>query len=360
MLLQQLKITGLFNQFDYTIDFNSEENITILTGANGCGKTVILNIIYSLHQSDTTFFEKLVFSKIELVYENNNIVEVFKYENVLRLKVRQGNTILMDYASSQKWAFPSDLKHLLIDTYFIKEQRLFLFDNFSVKETIKKFAEDLVHVMGEKRYEMAMKLEELNATFTQRLLEEEGTITETEFYERNQQIIKKQKQLFNYGLLNFTQVLSEYSQKNAKVLLVYLNDLERKISIMDDLLERIELFTSILNTHRLSFKSIQIDTFKGFQFINNQQQELQVSDLSSGEQHEVVLLYELIFNTPTDSLVLIDEPEISLHVAWQNEFLNDLRKIIKLKKIYAIVATHSPQIIDEYWDLTVNLNKQIV
>jgi len=63
----------------------------------------------------------------------------------------------------------------------------------------------------------------------------------------------------------------------------------------------------------------------------------------------------LIFKATENSLVLIDEPEISLHVVWQKEFLHDIQEIIKLQNIDIVIATHSPQIINERWDLTVNL-----
>jgi predicted ATP-binding protein involved in virulence len=69
----------------------------------------------------------------------------------------------------------------------------------------------------------------------------------------------------------------------------------------------------------------------------------------------LVLLYELLFLVSPDSLVMIDEPEISLHVAWQQEFLNDLSTIIDQTLFDALIATHSPQIIHDRWDLTVEL-----
>lgn len=55
--------------------------------------------------------------------------------------------------------------------------------------------------------------------------------------------------------------------------------------------------------------------------------------------------------------MLIDEPELSLHVVWQKQFLDDLLKIIELQKINVIIATHSPQIINNRWDLTVDLEE---
>lgn len=78
--------------------------------------------------------------------------------------------------------------------------------------------------------------------------------------------------------------------------------------------------------------------------------------LSSGEQHELVILYELLFRTSDNSLILIDEPELSQHVAWQEKFVNDLEEMAEISHFRAILATHSPEIIADRWDLAVELN----
>ena len=39
--------------------------------------------------------------------------------------------------------------------------------------------------------------------------------------------------------------------------------------------------------------------------------------LSSGELHLFIIFYEIIFNTYKNSLILIDEPELSFHISWQ-------------------------------------------
>ena len=109
----------------------------------------------------------------------------------------------------------------------------------------------------------------------------------------------------------------------------------------------------------ITFKSIVIDKEKGFYFQTDRGKKLQLSDLSSGEQHELVMLYELIFKTSKGILVLIDEPEISLHVTWQKEFLDDLLKIIELQDFQVLLATHSPSIINDRWDLVYTLEKKL-
>ena len=82
------------------------------------------------------------------------------------------------------------------------------------------------------------------------------------------------------------------------------------------LAEKIDLFRSIIN-RRFKHKRMSVSKEKGITFTTDSGQPLSATNLSSGEQHEVVMFYELLFKVREDSLILIDEPEISLHVAWQ-------------------------------------------
>lgn len=85
---------------------------------------------------------------------------------------------------------------------------------------------------------------------------------------------------------------------------------------------------------------------------------MDLNKLSSGEQEILVLFYKLIFESDVN-IILIDEPEISLHISWQKEILNDFKKIIELNRnIHVIIATHSPQILSDNWDLQVDLAEQ--
>ncbi len=81
--------------------------------------------------------------------------------------------------------------------------------------------------------------------------------------------------------------------------------------------------------------------------------------LSSGEQHLMILYYQLIFEIEPDTLVMIDEPELSMNVVWQRNFLKDLQRIIELRKFDVLIATHSPQIIHDKWDWMVPLGEPV-
>ena len=103
---------------------------------------------------------------------------------------------------------------------------------------------------------------------------------------------------------------------------------------------------------------------KGFRVENTStNKEIDIELLSSGEKHLIVLFYELIFDTQPYTLIMIDEPEISLHVDWQIKFIKNLLKIrnsdVKdLNNIQFILATHSPQIVHNRRDLTHELKME--
>ena len=118
------------------------------------------------------------------------------------------------------------------------------------------------------------------------------------------------------------------------------------------------MFLEILN-ERLNVKSIQIDRDKGL-IVKSEKfnRDIPLAGLSSGEQHMIILFYNLLFKCEENSLILIDEPEISLHISWQNNFINDLLRIKTITPFEVIIATHSPDIIDENWNLTVSLKEE--
>ncbi|UCH92396.1 MAG: AAA family ATPase [Candidatus Aminicenantes bacterium] len=148
--------------------------------------------------------------------------------------------------------------------------------------------------------------------------------------------------------------LQKIDESNINVLSVYIKDVKQKLSVFDELTEKIDLLIKIINI-RFLHKKLSINKTDGFVFKTSEGKIIPPTSLSSGEQHELVLLYEMLFKVKPNSLILIDEPEISLHVAWQQEFLKDLQEITRLVGFDVLIATHSPQIINDRWDLTVEL-----
>ena len=95
--------------------------------------------------------------------------------------------------------------------------------------------------------------------------------------------------------------------------------------------------------------------------VDGKKNKINLDALSSGEQHLIVLIGRLIFETSKESLVLIDEPEISFHPEWQEKFIEILNEIKTMNGFDVILATHSPILIgEEYWDNVVELADQYI
>ncbi len=78
MQISRLQIKNLYDQYNYDIDFNSEEKeqITILTGPNGYGKTTILRILKSLNPKSLYYFYVIKFSEIIISFDNNTVLNI--------------------------------------------------------------------------------------------------------------------------------------------------------------------------------------------------------------------------------------------------------------------------------------------
>lgn len=80
--------------------------------------------------------------------------------------------------------------------------------------------------------------------------------------------------------------------------------------------------------------------------------------LSSGERHVLTLLFSATHMSPADGVVLIDEPELSLHVEWQRIIVTELMKQAGDRQI--IACTHSPEVAAEHRDVLVSLKSTAV
>ena len=68
-------------------------------------------------------------------------------------------------------------------------------------------------------------------------------------------------------------------------------------------------------------------------------------ELSSGEQQIVSLIVKILVHATQGCVIIIDEPELSLHVGWQRVLPRVLSTIAKHFACDIVVATHSPLII---------------
>ena len=78
-------------------------------------------------------------------------------------------------------------------------------------------------------------------------------------------------------------------------------------------------------------------------FTNSSGDEFDINELSSGEKQLFLRTLAIKMLNPENSIILIDEPELSLHPKWQQRIVDVYRKIGENNQI--IIATHSPHIL---------------
>jgi predicted ATP-binding protein involved in virulence len=393
MRIVEIEIEQLFGTFNHRIRLNTEDRVTIIHGPNGFGKTVLLEMVHGLFNRRYEKLEGVPFDQLVVVFEDGTRAVVRKqmvemvvgrqtdgrlnrddflapYRIVLQVgkgRQRQEAPLYPPTEGDPKWwqEFRNSVR-----VEMIREQRRTISSlafglGQSVPGLITSAAEErsdeLARTLQKKLAESVELSQSLDRTFPARLLKRihEDGLSESELTERLAELERKRGRLQIAGLLDEQEEMpllpiEHLAEETRDVLAIYVEDAEKKLSVFDDLSRRIELFQEIINS-RFLFKRLSISRSKGLVFTTSAGNPLPLNALSSGEQQEVILLYELLFRLKPNSLVLIDEPEISLHVAWQKKFLEDLTKITELASFDVLIATHSPQIIHKRWDLTVEL-----
>lgn len=227
---------------------------------------------------------------------------------------------------------------------------------------IEQYSSDLVQRIKNVRSDYAKVTSELDSTFPERLVQflraKTTALAESAVVAKLEELDRKRQNLTTLGFLEKESGLGSFKDEDARLareaLTIYVGDAEKKLNVFDDMAARAGKLMEILS-RRYKYKTFRISQEAGFVVESSTGININLKDLSSGEQHELILLYELLFRTPSNGLILVDEPEISLHVGWQTRFLSDLIDIVKLNGAYSLVATHSPVLIGSKWNLTTSL-----
>ena len=227
--------------------------------------------------------------------------------------------------------------------------------------TVVEYSRDFHKRLADTMAQYGRQSQTLDQSFPQRLMSAEDRLEVQELQERMSKLDEKTAEYKKIGILDKTPThpfpvssLGNIDHTQARVMTLYVRDTEEKLRALDDLATRTRLLLDNVNK-KYRHKKIQLDRDRGFVATSDSDQLLPLSSLSSGEQQELVLHYDLLFRVPSNTIVLLDEPELSLHVAWQKKFLSDLLEIIQLSDFDVLVATHSPFVVGQRIDLMIDL-----
>lgn len=242
---------------------NVNDDVNILVGVNGCGKTTLLNLIYDYYSG-----QKL---------KKNAVAESV-----------EGNEISSPVSYIRSFDVPANTK----------------------KKTESVLLQELKYIInqngeGTSFFDYRMKM--LN-------------------YPEQSEVIKKRIECF-FRLVNslFEETGKEIMIDPASNNLVFAINGTEKFLVVDG-------------------KRLTVDN----KFLVTPRDNIQLEHLSSGEKQMLLILTTVFLQEEKPNILLMDEPEISLHISWQDKLVGLIRELNPNCQL--ILTTHSPNIFVNGWE----------
>ena len=126
---------------------------------------------------------------------------------------------------------------------------------------------------------------------------------------------------------------------------------KRAMKPMENFLNTVNLFIGEGHNN----KEIVIDVDGKILLKTSSNKKITIHELSSGEKQIITFFAYLVFGLPNtnQSIFIVDEPELSLHLNWQRKFVDSIISINE--NVQLIFATHSPEMIGRYRNRAVKL-----
>ena len=269
---------------DISIDFEKNGKIIdtiVVAGSNGSGKTTFLESIWN-YFLEISEYRRDILEKVDITFNDD-------FEKLKELDI---------------------IRHLKYANYDEKN------DIKTYKETVSLFKvlPKLIYIPTEINFS-------------------EVKTETTNFY--------KEYSFFNIVDFNMIKDIPSYIVSR----IMYILGQNENLTMLEARKKRTEEINGIFNILELDvkLKRISKDGKNMPIFENSQGEEFNINKLSSGEKQLFLRTLSIKMLEPEDSIILIDEPELSLHPKWQQQIIKVYQSIGKNNQI--IVATHSPHIL---------------
>ena len=302
MKIEKVRIKNVKGIKDLELSFKKDNKILdliVLAGVNGSGKTTILEAI-----KDFFYNKYLNFNGPE---KSNVNLDIF-FEDFEKKQIEEAEKSSID-----------NYEHKLQD-FFSALQSYNLY---------RKNSNDYYRNQIAKRFDVPPKIIYVPA---------ENKFEEIQTYSTT---LSKEYEFINTINSNVIRDIPSYIATRRNYLATIEEDLTMK-----------EITNKVVNEINGIFDILELDVkLKGFSkdektmpiFENSAGEEFDINDLSSGEKQLFLRTLSIKMLEPNNSIILIDEPELSLHPKWQQRIIEVYKKIGENNQI--ILATHSPHIL---------------
>ena len=302
MKIEKIYISNYKNLKNLEMNFKKNNEIldlVVLTGSNGSGKTRILECILNC-------FENYINSNYK---EDKNRLDIYFQENEKKC-FNESFDLEMFFKVLNRYNWKKVEPFVLGDNY---KKDDFFEKGKMLKEKLEVLPK-IIYVPTEINFQ---KMDTASTTLVQKY--KFINIVDTN-------LIKDIPSFIATKIITMI-----FQNKNEKV-----GDVQKKV--FDEINEIFEILEINVKVEDISQDGRNIPIFK-----NSAGEKFDINELSSGEKQLFLRTLAIKMLNPENSIILIDEPEISLHPKWQQQIVDVYKKIGKNNQI--IIATHSPHIL---------------
>ncbi|SEQ86129.1 Predicted ATP-binding protein involved in virulence [Rosenbergiella nectarea] len=301
------------------------KDVSVFVGKNGVGKTTILRIIENILLNKPKLISAISCKKAILNLSNNQSITLSKISE-------------KDIFTAINKSFSSDFKKIIKEVYEHDSVRTIPIDEESLKKMIfDKVQLHTTELIKSKIYEKGNKF----ITFSE---------------EKTKQYISEIQVRYISTVMISANSEKEMSFGNSKTKNILDISMELELaSLKDKGKQALTVFLKVINSlFSDTNKEMKYRSKKGF-WVEISDSELSISDLSSGEKQLLFILATAANTIGGPAIFLMDEPEISLHLSWQEKIIDSVKSINP--DIQLIIATHSPAIVmNGYMDSYIDMN----
>ena len=304
MRIKDFSIDNLY--YEYAFSASLDEHVNIIVGNNGTFKTTLLRLLRHAiaYEKNGQFFQSRL---TKVTFKDDMVMEYHETENLLS-KDKDGEDILKNVTS---WT-PMLNGNKVSESDYHKLLKLDFVSTFDVKGDGKSIQDSYLDT----------RLEKLQSDY-------------------------------GYYLSDLVKELTEHINSNSSITKAEL----------DKINERKNLFISLVNEcFAETGKTLSNDSTKLI-FLKDNAIGIYPKELSSGEKQLLIILLTVLLERGEEYILMLDEPEISMHISWQYKLID---MILQLNpNVQIILTTHSPMIFSDGWgdkaihmeDITINTRK---